>query len=309
MDVATGDDLPLAEWLGIIEHEYLAGFIPAGGAAVKFAITCPERIPLITRGLGEAAVRHGLIALHLSATTTRVHMLHDVFFAIARQVPWEAMVQRQVEDMFARHGYAWPHPGHQVTMAELAEVHAIAPALLERSRDQWLSEEVWDDAALAQDFRSALMRLCLSRLGPDAEAGAAAEPVLQWLRGELASIGALRDVQIFSRINRHNARAMLASLCHWVRGAGAGGLLVTLDLRQILRPGAVGEGEVRYSPAAVMDAYEVLRELVVLADAALTAGEGKRALDQYVALKARVWPDVRPGERQNPVAPLVWVGP
>jgi hypothetical protein len=101
---------------------------------------------------------------------------------------------------------------------------------------------------------------------------------------------------------------------------GAGGLAVTLDLRQILRPGAVGEGEVRYSPAAVMDAYEVLRELVddidilpgfflvVLADAALTAGEGKRALDQYVALKARVWPDVRPGERQNPVAPLVWVG-
>jgi hypothetical protein len=317
MDAATGDDLPLAEWLGIIEHEYLAGFIPAGGSAVKFAIACPARIPAIVRGLGEAAMRHGLIPLHLSAATTRVHMLHDLFFAIARQIRWDALVQRQVEDMFTRHGYAWPHPGRKVTMAELAEVHGIAPALLERSRDQWLSEEVWDDAALAQDFRSALMRLCLTRLGPDADA---AEPVLQWLRGELTSIGALRDVQIFSRINRYNARAMLASLCHWVRGVGAGGLAVTLDLRQILRPGAVGEGEVRYSPAAVMDAYEVLRELVddidvlpgfflvVLADAALTAGEGKRALDQYVALKARVWPDVRPGGRQNPVAPLVWVG-
>jgi hypothetical protein len=30
-------------------------------------------------------------------------------------------------------------------------------------------------------------------------------------------------------------------------------------------------------------------------------------LDQYVALKARIWPDVRPGGRQNPLAPLVWV--
>ena len=81
----------------------------------------------------------------------------------------------------------------------------------------------------------------------------------------------------------------------------------------------VADGEVRYSPAAVMDAYEVLRELVddidrmpglfvlVLADAALTAGEGKRVLDQYAALKARIWPDVHPGGRQNPVAPLVWV--
>jgi hypothetical protein len=319
MDTATGDNLPLAEWLGILEQEYLAEFIPAGGAAVKFAVACPERIPIIVRSIEEAAARHGLITVRLSAASTRVHMLQDVFFTIARQLPWDTLAQRQVEDMFARHGYAWPHHGRKATMAELADIHGIAPALLERSRDQWLSEEVWGNAALAQDFRSALMRLCLSRLGPEADATDEAEPVLQWLRGELATIGALRDVHIFTRINRNNARAMLASLCHWVRGTGAGGLAVTLDLRQILRTGAVGEGEVRYTPAAVMDAYEVLRELVddiddmpglflvVLADAALTAGEGKRVLDQYVALKARIWPDVRPGGRQNPLAPLVWV--
>ena len=154
--------------------------------------------------------------------------------------------------------------------------------MLERSRDQWLTEGIWEDAALAQDFRSALIRLCLVRLG----ASDADEPVMQWLRGELAAVGALRDVQIFSRINRNNARALLSSVCHWLRRAGAAGLVVTLDLRQLLRAGPVADGEVRYSPAAVMDAYEVLRELVddidrmpglfvlVLADAALTAGEG-----------------------------------
>lgn len=316
MQTATGEDLPLAEWLGILAQEYLAGFIPAGGGAVKFAIACPERIPAIARYVGEAGARHGLIPVHLSAATTRAHMLHDLFFAISRQLPWDRLVQRQVEEMFARHGYAWPHPGRPVPLAELAQTHGIALSLLERSRDQWLSEDIWDDAFLAQDFRSALMRLCLDRLGADA---GPAEPVMQWLRGELGTIGALRDVQIFSRINRHNARALLSSICHWVRRAGAAGLVVTLDLRQVLRTGAVGEGEVRYSPAAVMDAYEVLRELVddidrlpgffllVLADAALTAGEGKRALDQYVALKARIWPDVHAGGRQNPVAPLVWV--
>ncbi len=318
MQPANGKDLPLAEWLGILAQEYLAGFIPAGGGAVKFAIAAPERFPIIVQHVGEAAARYGLIPLQLSAASTRVHMLHDVFFAIARQLPWDRLLQRQVEDMFARHGYAWPHPGKPVPMAELANAHGIALSLLERSRDQWLSEDIWDDAALAQDFRSALMRLCLDRLG--AESGAA-EPVMQWLRGELPTIGALRDVQIFSRINRHNARGLLSSVCHWVRNAGAAGLVVTLDLRQIFRTGAVGEGEVRYSTAAVMDAYEVLRELVddidrlpgffllVLADAALTAGEGKRVLDQYVALKARIWPDVHAGARQNPVAPLVWVGP
>ncbi len=318
MQPATGEDLPLAEWLGILAQEYLAGFIPAGGGGVKFAIAAADRIPTIARYVGEAGARHGLIPVQLSAATTRVHMLHDVFFAIARQLPWNRLVQHQVEEMFTRHGYAWPRPGKVVSLAELANTHGIALSLLERSRDQWLSEDIWDDAALAQDFRSALMRLCLDRLG---EESGAADPVMQWLRGELGSIGALRDVQIFSRINRHNARALLSSVCHWVRRAGAAGLVVTLDLRQVLRTGAVGGGEVRYSTAAVMDTYEVLRELVddidrlpgffllVLADAALTAGEGKRVLDQYVALKARVWPDVHAGSRQNPVAPLVWVGP
>jgi hypothetical protein len=316
MQPATGKDLPLAQWLGIIAQEYLAGFIPAGGGSVKFAIVSPGRVATIERALAEAAARHGLIPLHLSAATTRVHMLHDVFFAIARKLPWDRLVQRQVEDMFNRHGYAWPRPGQPVPLATVAETHGVALSLLERSRDQWLSEEIWDDAALAQDFRSALMRLCLDRLGAETGPG---QPVMQWLRGELGTIGALRDVQIFSRINRHNARALLSSLCHWVRRAGASGLMVTLDLRQILHSGTVADGEFRYSSAAVMDAYEVLREMVddidrlpgffllVLADEALAEGGGRRSLDQYVALKARIWPDVHAGSRQNPVAPLVWV--
>ena len=318
---ACGHNLPLAEWLAIVGQEYLSDFVAAGGGGVKFAIAAPKSIPALALAVGEMAAKHGLIPLHLSAATTRVHMLHDLFFAIARQLPWDRLLQRQVEEMFTRHGYAWPRPGEAVTMAELAAAHAVAPALLERSRDQWLSEDIWDDAALAQDFRSALMRLFLVRLGAAPDAAGTTEPAMQWLRGDLGAIGALRDVQIFSRINRHNARAMLASVCHWVRCTGAAGLAVTLDLRQVLRAGPVADGELRYSPAAVMDAYEVLRELVddidrlrgffllVLADARLTNGEGKRALDQYVALKARIWPDVHPGGRQNPVAPLVWVGP
>ena len=75
----------------------------------------------------------------------------------------------------------------------------------------------------------------------------------------------------------------------------------------------------RYSPAAVMDTYEVLREIIddvehlpglfvaALADAELATGDPRRSLSQYAALQMRVWPDVRPGDRQNPVAPLVWL--
>jgi predicted RNA-binding Zn ribbon-like protein len=96
------------------------------------------------------------------------------------------------------------------------------------------------------------------------------------------------------------------------------GLLVVLDARRLSRTEGAAD-MLRYSPAAVMDAYEVLREIIddaehlpglfvaVLADAALATGDPRRALAQYAALQMRVWPDVRPGDRQNPMAPLVWL--
>ena len=137
-----------------------------------------------------------------------------------------------------------------MTMAELAASFGVAPSLLTRQRDQWLTADLWDDRRLAQDFRAALLRLCLSRLEPD-DAELAA-PVLQWLCGEKVPAALLRTADISVRISRTNARAMLASLCHFVRKAGAAGLLVVLDARQLARTVAA-EGVLRYSPAAVMD--------------------------------------------------------
>ena len=73
----------------------------------------------------------------------------------------------------------------------------------------------------------------------------------------------------------------------------------------------------RYSPAAVMDAYEVLREIiddteqlpglfaVVLADSALATGDPRRALSHLCGVADARLAGVRPGDRQNPVAPLV----
>jgi hypothetical protein len=69
----------------------------------------------------------------------------------------------------------------------------------------------------------------------------------------------------------------------------------------------------------VMDAYEVLRQLVddadlfdgfflvVVADDAFIGDDHKRSVGAYTALKMRIWDDVRARARDNPLAPLVIV--
>ena len=318
MDVLTTQPLPLAEWLSVVEREYLSGFVPAGGASVKLAILDDQVFgPAADRLIGLGQQSAMLTAL-VDAGQTRVHLMHELFFAVSRTLPWDGLVQRYLERLFTANAYPWPQPGTAMTMPELATAFAVAPSLLARQRDQWLTADLWDDRRLAQDFRAALLRLCLSRLEPDG--GEMAGPVMQWLRGEKVPAGLLRAADISVRISRTNARAMLAALCLFVRKAGITGVMIVLDVRPLSRT-AAPEGVLRYSPAAVMDGYEVLREIIddaehlpglfvaVLADTALATGDPRRALSQYAALQMRVWPDVRPGDRQNPVAPLVWLGP
>jgi hypothetical protein len=316
MDVLTTPPLPLPEWLSVVEREYLSEFVPAGGAAVKFAILDDDAIGTAAQRLVALGQAHAMLTVHLEAASTRVHLMHELFFGIARAVPWDNLVQRYLEVLFRDHAYAWPRPGEPMTVAELADTFAVAPTLLSRHVDQWLTEELWNDRRLTRDFRAALLSLCLSHLEPGG--GNADAPTLHWLHGDKILPALLRTADISVRISRTNARAMLASLCHFLRKAGAAGLLVVLDARQLART-AAAEGKLRYSPAAVMDTYEVLREIIddaehlpglfvaVLADADLAAGDPHRALSQYAALQMRVWPDVRPGDRQNPVAPLVWL--
>ncbi|HUB10407.1 MAG TPA: BREX system ATP-binding domain-containing protein [Acetobacteraceae bacterium] len=318
MEVIDVQAVPMSRWLRVIEPEYFTTYLAAGGAGVKFLVGDEAALVHLRDAAPALALRHKMLALHLSAGETRLHMLQDVFFALARALPWDDLLQRYLEGLFNRNNYAWPRPGIALTMPELASSFDTAVPLLERHRDQWLSRDLWADATLAQDFRSALLGLCFARLEPagDAEAGL---PILQWLRGEKVGLTQLRQFDIAARISRTNARAMLVSLCHFVRKAGVGGLVLTLDLRPALRVSGANETSLRYSPSAVMDLYEVLREVVddiehlpglfllVLADRTLMAGDRRRTLDMYKALEMRIWPDVRPGDRQNPLAPLVTV--
>ena len=302
-------------WLDVIKREYLGSFVPAGGGAVRFAVADSDMLARLDAGLRAKAGANGLQVVALDVAATRLHMLQTVVFAIAAALPWDRLLQARLEKIVANAGYAWPKPGQPVLLPALAEANGVATHLLRRDLMQSLSREVWDDPRLTLDFRYAMIALLDARLsGEDA---ALSDAVMSWLHGALRTLGQVKQAQIGRRIGRQNARVTLMSLCHWVRLCVGGGVLLLIDIRQLHRERrAITEGLV-YTPAAVMDCYEVLRQLIddvehfpglfvaALADDAFLNDDPKRSLSQYTALQMRIWDDVSPKDGDNPLAPLV----
>jgi len=175
---------------------------------------------------------------------------------------------------------------------------------------------------MVKDFRVAMLRLCQAQLATGQVTEAEHAAVLEWLHGELRQISRLRSAMIFRRIGRHNARQMLFSLAHWLATNGSVGLLLELDVRRLgfaRRPRAEERSGNYYTKAALLDAYELLRQLVdntdelshccvVVVAAPEFLSDTNRGLDAYQALKLRIFDEVRDRSRDNPYASLVRLG-
>jgi hypothetical protein len=130
MDVLTTLPLPLAEWLSVVEREYLTEFVPAGGAAVKFAIMDDDVVGTAMEHLVRLGQAHAMLTVPVTADRTRIHMMQELFYSIARALLWDSLVQRYLEGLFGAHDYAWPRPGEPMTLPDLATAFAVAPNLL-----------------------------------------------------------------------------------------------------------------------------------------------------------------------------------
>lgn len=301
-------------WLEVIGKEYLDDFIPRGGGAVRFAVAEAGILDYVASRLREHVETTGLKFIRIDLAATRLHMLHNFIFAITQVLPWERLLRTRLQTLVTRAGYTWPETEDAPLLPALAELNGVAAHLLRRDLTQALSRDIWQDNQLTLDFRYAMIALLDARLiGDDATAAA----VMAWLQGTLRSIGQLKSAQVGRRIGRQNARGVLMSLCHWVRQCGDAGIVLVVDIRQLHRERRVITEGLVYSPAAVMDCYEVLRQviddaehfpglfLVALADDAFLSDDPRRSLSQYTALQMRVWDDVRPQGGDNPLAPLV----
>src|ERR1043165_590105 len=153
--------VPAKDWLRITRHEYLRGYVADRGSSIKL-VTGPERILSAVDGqLAEFCRERLLPIVSIDAAKTRLHMMQDVFFAVARQVPWDAYAQRWIEAIFRVNGYEWPRPGHAIPIGELAEIFSVDVTLLQRQVLQWITKHLMNERELAHDFRSAMSYLCI----------------------------------------------------------------------------------------------------------------------------------------------------
>jgi hypothetical protein len=204
----------------------------------------------------------------------------------------------------------------------IASNYRVDPRELKRDIDRQLQEQVQRDYAMVGEFRTAMLRLCQAQLHSGQVVDAEHAAVLDWLRGDLRQVSVLKSALIFRRIGRHNARHMLFSLAHWLAVNDRSGLALVLDIRRLgfaRRPAPEERQGYYYTKAALLDAYEVLRQLVDNTDemancAVVVVGspaflsDTPRGLDAYQALKLRIFDEVRDRNRDNPYSSLVRLG-
>lgn len=306
-----------ADFLG---REYLDSYVRGGGAAVKFVVAADdEQARRFSTTVRDRATDAGYLAARVDAVTTRIHMMDKLFFAIAPQVDWDALAAHAVREAMASVAHPVPEGSTDVSVEAVAAHYDVDPGELSRDVNRALQQRVSRDYAMVRDFRVAMLRLCQALLATGQVTDAEHAAVLDWLRGELRHITLLRSAMIFRRIGRHNARQMLFSLAHWLSAHGRAGLMLELDVRRLgfaRRPRPEERQGLYYTKAALLDAYELLRQLldntddmarccVVVVAAPEFLSDPKRGLDAYQALKLRIYDEVRDRFRENPYSSLV----
>jgi P-loop Domain of unknown function (DUF2791) len=317
--VLGGGVLKVDDYAEFLSREYLASYLPGGGAAVKVAVVgdggAADRLE---SALSAATAQAQGLHVPISAESVRVHMIDQIFLAISRVVDWEAVAAAHVRAAYEEAAFPVPD-GADLTVTAVARQHDVDGRELYRSVRRLLERSLLGNPAIAAEMGRAMLRLAQAQLGGGDIDAAEHDAVTGWLHGELKSITALRSALIYTRIGRHNARAMLVSTAALLLASGYRGLVIQLDLSRLAegrRPPAELRSGIYYSKAAVLDAYEVLRQFIDATDELrgvlvvavvppeLMTDEG-RGLPAYSALHLRVADEVRDRRRANPFAALV----
>ncbi len=315
--VLGGGSLSVPEYSAFLAEQYLARYLPAGGAAVKMAVAgSPETAARLRRAMAAASDTAGCLYVDVESQDLRVDHVEQLFFAVARAIDWTALAASVVRAAYDATGMP---ADDGLTVAEVARCHDMDARELYRSVRRALEDRLLRNPSVVRELGRAVFRLAQAQLGSSDVDRAERDAVLGWLRGDKVPAAALRPALITSRIGRDNARPLLLSLANLLLASGHSGLVLSVDygrLAQSRRPPLAEREGLYYSKAAVLDAFEILRQLIDATDELrgvlvlavvppeLVTDEA-RGLPSYTALQLRVADEVRDRRRPNPFAALV----
>ena len=313
--------LSIQEWLEVIQKEYLDEFVSDGGSSIKFAVPASGGLaPLIKSRLAEAASGLGYLVVGVDAGETRVHMPQEIFFRTAEQIDWRLKARNVVVQLSEEAGYRTNTvdlKSDEPTLQAISIASAVEESMIALELRSALYQAVTRNTSMSRDFRVAMTHLCLTEMGGVGQ-NQEAVPLTEWLTGVNRRVSNVRRYSIYNTITRTNARHFMESLLHWVRYVGYSGTVVILDDSRVTLRRNPRDGLRFYSRSAVMDHYELLRELIDstdrLAGLLMVVLASEDFLDDdprgkgfpiYQALRGRIADEVRSNTQANPMATLV----
>lgn len=308
-------------WLEFIRTEYLDSFIAEGGAAIKVAIDLGGSDADLAETIADHAADSGYLTAVVDSSTTRVHMIDQVFFAVADQIPWQESVERVVTRLAVEAGLGVA-PGEGALLERIATATGLEPQFVQLEMRRKIEKRIFKNRRLDRDFRTAVTTLAMVALSGGQEAETTFATITDWLTGRNRAVSAVKPYHIFTRIGRTNARHLLESALSWIELAEWPGLVLVVDIRRVTVGRNPRDGGLFYSKANVLDAYEVLRQYIDgtdrLVNCLITVVGDPEFLDEepvgrgigsYEALKFRVFDEVRDRTLANPMAALVRLSP
>ena len=230
--------VPVSQWLSVLQSEYLDGFVPAGGSAVKVVSGTAEQLGRVRAALA-GTDGQGYLSVALNpgkalpgGKKPDLHRIEKFFFAVTSTVDWKGLAMAQA--------YAYlESKGLEIEGRTLDDLEGIAAdngrdaSDLMNEYQRELATPQLRDFGMALEFRTAVTALGRAQLVPNFVSPTLEEVLLGWFAGTTmpGAATALKKIQIYDRINQSNARQVLLSFCRWLPKTGRTGLVATLDLR------------------------------------------------------------------------------
>lgn len=300
-----------SDYIDVLSANYFERYLREGGSAFKMVVS-PSGAPIksFSQLLHKTVSESGALALRVDAIRDKIHFVDKLFFAVAKGIAWDAEVAKFVHQHIVPGGTG---NGVQSTVqvSEKQKPDIVAA----------IKKNVSHDYAYCAEFRTAMTHLCLSRLTMGSQLMSPFAPQVKgWLTGAPVPIAALKPAMIFRNVQRDTARHMLYSTFRFLRQCGYPFVVLEIDIGRYAESSApVGlAAGYSYTPAACLELYEVMRQfiddveridgtMVVVTAPTTVLIDERRGIKRYQALQMRLWSDVRIGNAENPMAPLMRV--